>query len=57
MRSTLIGVAVLNDGRPHVIEQNEADNTRIAHQWADVIRQGVRCVDGTQPEVVVGSKW
>lgn len=56
MRSTPIGVAVLNDGRSHVIEQNEEENMRVAHQWADVIRQGARNVDGSQPDVVVCSE-
>jgi L-fucose isomerase len=56
MRSTAIGVAVLNDGRQHVIDQNEEDNMRVARAWADVIREGTRNRDGTAPEVVVGSE-
>lgn len=56
MRTTPIGVVVINDGRQHVIEQNEAENMRVARQWASIIRQGTRNVDGTEPEVVVGSE-
>lgn len=56
MRSTPIGVVVINDGRPHVIEQNEADNMRVARGWAEIIRQGARAADGTEPEVVVASE-
>lgn len=56
MRSTPIGVVVINDGRSHVIEQNEEDNMRVAHQWADIIRREARNVDGTNPDVLVGSE-
>jgi L-fucose isomerase len=56
MRSTPIGIVVLNDGREHVIAQNEAENMRVAHRWAEIIREGVRHVDGTAPEVVVASE-
>ena len=56
MRSTPIGVVVINDGRHHVIEQNEADNMRVAHRWAEIIREGSRTVDGDVAEVVVASE-
>jgi L-fucose isomerase len=56
MRSTAIGVAVLNDGRRHVIEQNEQDTMRVAHAWADIIREGTRNRDGSVPAVIVGSE-
>lgn len=56
MRSTPIGLVVLNDGRSHVYELNEDANMQVARQWADIIRQGARNVDGTELEVVVGSE-
>lgn len=56
MRSTPIGVVVLNDGRRHVFEQNEEDNMQVAQRWADIIRRGTRNVDGTELEVVVGTE-
>jgi len=56
MRSTPIGLVVLNDGRQHVIEQNEAPNMAVAQQWADVIRTETRAVDGSELEVIIGSE-
>lgn len=56
MRSTPVGLVVLNDGRQHVIEQNEADNLRVANAWADAIRRETRAVDGGELEVVVASE-
>lgn len=56
MPNTAIGVVVVNDGRQHVIEQNGVENMRVARQWADIMRQGARNVDGTKPEIVVGSE-
>ncbi|MGI8828108.1 MAG: L-fucose/L-arabinose isomerase family protein [Chloroflexota bacterium] len=56
MRSTPIGVAVINDGRPHVIAENESDNMRVAGQWADIVRREARAADGSAPEVVVASE-
>jgi L-fucose/D-arabinose isomerase len=56
VRSTPIGIVVINDGRPHVIEKNEAENLRAAHQWAEVIRAGMRSVVTSQPDVKVASE-
>lgn len=56
MRTTPIGVAVINDGRRHVIDENEDENMRVARRWADIIQQGTRNVDGTQADVVVASE-
>src|SRR5579884_409868 len=56
MRGTPIGIVVLNDGRPHVVEQNEQGTMRAAHDLADLVRHEVRNADGSQPEVVLGSE-
>jgi len=56
MRSTPIGIAMLNDERPHVYNQNNAQNMQVVNAWAEVIREGIRNADGTAPEVVVGSE-
>ena len=56
MRSAPIGIAMLNDERPHVWQQNNPENTAIVNQWAQVIRHGLKNHDGTGPEVVVGSE-
>ncbi len=56
MRTTPIGIAMMNDERPHVWGENEELNMRVLHQWADIIRNGLKNVDGSSPEVVVGSE-
>ena len=56
MRSTPIGLAMINDERPHVHGQNEADNQRVLEGWAEAIRRDVVDVDGDGPEVVVASE-
>jgi L-fucose isomerase len=44
------------DEREHVYRQYYAECMEILHKWADVIRKGVRNIDGSSPEVVVGSE-
>ncbi|MGD2174600.1 MAG: L-fucose/L-arabinose isomerase family protein [Candidatus Brocadiaceae bacterium] len=56
MKSTPIGIAMLNDERPHVWQQNNPVNEQVVRQWADLIRQSVQNVDGTAPEVVVADR-
>lgn len=56
MRSTPVGIVVINDGRDHVIAENEADNMAVAHKWADIISTESRQVDGSGIDVVVGSE-
>ena len=56
MRTTPIGIAMMNDERQHVWEQNETLNMGVLNQWADIIRNGLKNVDGTAPEVVVASE-
>ena len=56
MRTTPIGIAMLNDERPHVWRQNNPENIAVVNQWAEIIRSGLKNVDGTAPEVVVGSE-
>ena len=53
MKRTPIGLAMINDERPHVHSQNEADNQRVLERWAEAIRREIRDVDGGGPEVVV----
>jgi L-fucose isomerase len=47
---------MLNDERRHVWEQNNPANMQVVNEWAEIIRQGVTNVDGSAPEVVVGSR-
>jgi L-fucose/D-arabinose isomerase len=56
MRNTPIGLAILNDGRAHVVERNEQSGMEVARRWADVIREGAAARDGSSPEVVIGSE-
>jgi L-fucose isomerase len=44
------------DEREHVYRQYYVECMEILHKWADVIRKGVRNIDGSSPEVVVGSE-
>lgn len=47
---------MLNDEREHVYSQNNPANMVIVNKWADVLRGGLKNVDGTAPEIVVASK-
>lgn len=56
MRSTPIGIAMLNDEREHVWSQNNALNMEVVNRWANVLRAGLNNEDGSAIEVVVASK-
>jgi L-fucose isomerase len=56
MRKTPIGIAMLNDERPHVYAANSEANMAVVNQWADIIRKGLKNVDGSSYEVVVASE-
>jgi len=47
---------MLVDEREHVHRQYYAECMEVLHKWADVIRKGVKNIDGSSPEVVVGSE-
>ncbi|MBI1390283.1 MAG: hypothetical protein GC154_17725 [bacterium] len=55
MRSTPIGIAMLNDEREHVYTQNNPENRKVVDSWADLIRKKLKNIDGSAPELVVGS--
>jgi len=56
MRTTPIGIVMLNDEREHVWRANNSECMEVVHQWADLIRRNVKNIDGSAPEVVTGSK-
>ena len=56
MRSTPIGIAMLNDEREHVWSQNNPANMAVVNRWAEVLRDGLTNIDGSAPEVVVASR-
>lgn len=56
MRSTAIGLVMLNDEREHVWKINNPKNIEVVNQWAKIIRDGMKNTDGSSPDVVVASK-
>jgi len=56
MRSTPIGIVMLNDEREHVYTKNNQDCMRVVQQWAEIIKRGLKNIDGTAPQVITGSE-
>ncbi|RJP30096.1 MAG: fucose isomerase [Candidatus Omnitrophota bacterium] len=56
MRTTAIGIAMLNDEREHVWKQNNPENMAVVKAWTDFIRKNLKNVDGSAPEIVTGSE-
>jgi L-fucose isomerase len=56
MRTTPIGFVMLNDERPHVHAVNESENMAVLDRWASSLAERVRNVDGSAPELVLGSE-
>ena len=56
MRSTPIGIAMLNDEREHVWRQNNPLNMRVVRGWARILKKRLKNLDGSTPEIVVGSE-
>ena len=56
MRTTPIGIALINDEREHVWRANSHECMEVVNKWADIIRKGVKNIDGTSPKVIVGSE-
>ncbi|MCL5986163.1 MAG: hypothetical protein M1371_06310 [Actinobacteria bacterium] len=56
MRTTPIGIVMLNDEREHVWHQNNPENIVVIQKWADLMRENLKNIDGSSPEVIVGSE-
>lgn len=56
MRTTPIGVVMVNDERPHVHEANEEENLRVLRRWGDVIGELTSARDGSRAEVVLAGE-
>jgi L-fucose isomerase len=56
MRSTPIGLAMLNDEREHVWRANNPANMKVVQKWAQILKKGLKNVDGSAPEIVIGSE-
>ena len=56
MRTTPLGIVMLNDEREHVYAKNNPLNMRVVKSWAKLIEENVVNVDKSKPEVIVGSE-
>ena len=56
MRTTPIGIIMINDEREHVYTQNNEENIRVVKQWAEIISENVVNIDGSRPEIIIGSE-
>lgn len=56
MKTSTTGIVMLNDEREHVWSKNNAENEAVLKKWAKVIKEGIKNIDGSSPEVVIGSK-
>ncbi len=56
MRSTAVGLVLIDDERPHVNTQTEVENMRVLERWAEAIRADAIDVDGHTPEIVVATE-
>jgi len=56
VRTTQIGIVMLNDEREHVWRRNNPENVAVVQKWAELIKKGVKNIDGTSPEIVIGSE-
>jgi len=56
MRTMPIGIAMLNDEREHVWRQNNPLNMKVVQKWAQVLKKGLKNLDRSAPEIVVGSE-
>ena len=52
MRRSTIGLIMLNDEREHVYRTNNELNMNVVKEWADLIKNNIKNIDGTSPEVV-----
>lgn len=55
MRSTAIGLVLVNDERPHVYQSNSHENMAVVQAWAKKIRERLT-EEGHCPPIVVSSK-
>jgi len=56
VKSTPVGIVMINDEREQVWKANSRECTQIVERWAEIIRNEAKNVDGTSPEVVTGSQ-
>ncbi len=56
MRTTPIGIAMLNDEREHVWKENNPENMSVVNAWADFIKKNLKNIDDSAPEIITGSE-
>ena len=56
MRTSPIGIAMLNDEREHVWRANNPLNMKVVKGWAGALKKRLKNLDGSAPEIVVGSE-
>ena len=56
MKTSKIGLAMLNDEREHVWVKNNPENMLILQKWAEVIKNGLKNKDGSSPDIVISSE-
>ena len=56
MRSTRVGLVMMNDERPHVHLVNEAQNMQVLQEWAQTLRSRLVRSDGSAPELVLAQE-
>jgi len=56
MRTTPIGIVMLNDEREHVYKLNNRECMEVVQKWADIIRREAIDLDDKSPEVMTGSE-
>jgi L-fucose/D-arabinose isomerase len=56
VRSTPVGLVMLNDERPHVVATNEEDNVAELRRWETAIRRRLAADGWQNPELVLGQQ-
>ena len=56
MKTSKVGIVMLNDEREHVWRKNNPENKKVLEKWAEVIKKGLKNTDGSSPDIIIGSK-
>ena len=56
MRTTPIGIVMLNDERKHIYTKNNPENMRVIRKWTEVIKKRVKNLDGSLPQMICGNE-
>ena len=56
MRTTPIGIVMLNDERKRIHTKNNPENMRVVRKWTEVIKKRVKNLDDSLPQIICGSE-